>query len=115
MSDPVSAQSETLLDLKPGETGVVANVQLPAQIQQLLVRFGFVNGAEVRFSRSAPLGDPLLYSIEGSEVALRADTAVHIFIASRNGSKNGTSPNGTGNVYASKAQKTSSTKDRGAR
>ncbi len=80
---PTTPQPETLLSLKPGEAAIIDTFQLPEQIKQLLVRFGFITGAEVRFSRPAPLGDPLLYTIEGSDVALRADTARRILITKR--------------------------------
>ena len=68
-----------LSDLQPGETAVIENVALPEAEQQLLVRFGFFDGAEVRCSRRAPLGDPIVYSLDGSEIALRTETACRIF------------------------------------
>lgn len=83
VSSPVLPQSASLLDLRPGETGVIDSLELPDQVQQMLLRFGFVAGAEVRFSRSAPLGDPLLYTIEGTDVALRAETARRILLLPR--------------------------------
>ncbi len=69
-----------LTDLKPGMAGIVQRLDLPAQVQQMLLRFGFTEGAEVRFSRRAPLGDPWLFSVDGTDVALRAETAQHILI-----------------------------------
>jgi ferrous iron transport protein A len=66
-------------ELKPGETAVIEEVALPEAERQLLMRFGFFDGAEVRCSRRAPLGDPTVYSVDGSEVALRAETACRIF------------------------------------
>jgi Fe2+ transport system protein FeoA len=68
-----------LSDLEPGETAVIEDVTLPEAEQQLLIRFGFFDGAEVRCSRRAPLGDPIVYSLDGSEIALRAETACQIF------------------------------------
>jgi Fe2+ transport system protein FeoA len=66
-------------ELKPGETAVIEGVELPEAELQLLMRFGFFDGAEVRCSRRAPLGDPIVYSLDGSEVALRIETACRIF------------------------------------
>jgi len=66
-------------ELKPGETAVIEDVALPESERQLLIRFGFFDGAEVRCSRRAPLGDPVVYSLDGSEVALRTETACRIF------------------------------------
>jgi len=66
-------------ELEPGETAVIEEVALPESERQLLIRFGFFDGAEVRCSRRAPLGDPIVYSVDGSEVALRTETACQIF------------------------------------
>jgi len=68
-----------LSDLEPGQVAVIKDVALMEAEQQLLIRFGFVDGAEVRCSRRAPLGDPIVYSLDGSEIALRAETACRIF------------------------------------
>ena len=68
-----------LSDLKPGEIAVIEEMALPESERQLLMRFGFYEGAEIRCSRRAPLGDPVVYSVDGSEVALRTETACRIF------------------------------------
>jgi ferrous iron transport protein A len=68
-----------LSDLELGETAVIEEVALPEVERQLLMRFGFFDGAEVRCSRRAPLGDPIVYSVDASEVALRTETACRIF------------------------------------
>ena len=68
-----------LSELEPGEAAVIDEVALPEAEQQLLMRFGFFDGAEVRCSRRAPLGDPVVYSLDGSEIALRTETACRIF------------------------------------
>jgi len=68
-----------LSELEPGEAAVIEHVALPETERQLLIRFGFFGGAEVRCSRRAPLGDPIVYSLDGSEVALRTETVCRIF------------------------------------
>lgn len=68
-----------LSDLEPGETAVIEDVALPEEERQLLIQFGFFDGAEVRCSRRAPLGDPIVYLLDGSEIALRTETACRIF------------------------------------
>ena len=70
-----------LSDLEPGEAAVIEGVALPELEQQVLIRFGFFDGAEVRCSRRTPLGDPIVYSLDGSEVALRTETACRIFVS----------------------------------
>ncbi len=69
-----------LLDLELGEGGTIGHISLPAADQQFLMRVGFVPGVQVKFSRRAPLGDPSVYSVDGTEVALRAETASRIMV-----------------------------------
>jgi len=69
-----------LTDLEVGEGGSIDHIALPPYDQQFLMRIGVVRGAEVRFSRRAPLGDPSVYSVDGTEIALRAETASYIFV-----------------------------------
>jgi ferrous iron transport protein A len=69
-----------LADLEPGQAGVIDEIDLPREIQQFLLRFGFSTGVEIKVSHRAPFGDPTAYRIEGAEIALRAETARHIFV-----------------------------------
>ena len=69
-----------LADLEPGQAGVIDEIALPKETQQFLLRFGFSPGVAIRVSRRAPLGDPTAYRIDGAEIALRAETARHIFV-----------------------------------
>jgi ferrous iron transport protein A len=73
--------SLTLSDLEPGVAVEIEKMELPESEQQFLLPFGFFIGAEVRCLRRAPLGDPIVYSLEGSEIALRAETACQIFVS----------------------------------
>ena len=69
-----------LADLEPGQAGVIDEIDLPSETQQFLLRFGFSPGVEIKVSRRAPFGDPTAYRIDGAEIALRAETARHIFV-----------------------------------
>lgn len=69
-----------LIDLEIGEAGTIDHISLPPADEHFLMRIGLVPGAQVRFSRRAPLGDPSVYSVDGTEIALRAETARHIMI-----------------------------------
>ena len=64
-----------LSDLKVGETGVLVALDLPESVQNHLMHMGFVPDAEVTVLRRAPAGDPIVYSIDGLEIALRHETA----------------------------------------
>ena len=69
-----------LTDLAVGEAATIDHISLPPGDQQFLMRIGFVPGVQVRFSRRAPLGDPSVYSVDGNEIALRAETASQIMV-----------------------------------
>jgi Fe2+ transport system protein FeoA len=69
-----------LLELEIGESGTIDHISLPPADEHFLMRIGLVPGAQVRFSRRAPLGDPSVYSVDGTEIALRAETARHIMV-----------------------------------
>jgi len=69
-----------LIDLQPGEAATIDHISLPPADEHFLMRIGLVPGAQVQFSRRAPLGDPSVYSVDGTEIALRAETARHIMV-----------------------------------
>src|SRR5271157_5840450 len=69
-----------LTDLEVGEAGTIDHISLPPSDEQFLMRIGFVPGVQVKFSRRAPMGDPSVYSVDGAEIALRAETASHIMV-----------------------------------
>ena len=71
-----------LADLEPGQAAVIDEIALPTETQEFLRRFGFSPGVEIKVSRRAPFGDPTAYRIDGAEIALRAETARHIFVVS---------------------------------
>lgn len=73
----ISAPS-ALADLREGEAGVVERLDLPADVARRLMEMGFLPGAEVTAARSAPGGDPRVFRVDGSEIALRRETAQHI-------------------------------------
>ena len=70
----------TLGDLRRGEEAVISGLSLPDGVNQRLMELGFLPGAHVRAGRSAPGGDPLVFDVDGSQVALRRETAVHIAV-----------------------------------
>ena len=70
-----------LTELRPGESGVIEGFTLPNETQEALARFGFVAAIEITVVRRAPMGDPSVYGVDGSEVALRAETARGILVS----------------------------------
>jgi ferrous iron transport protein A len=78
----LSFKSETrkLADLREGETGVIERIELPDDLAMRLMELGFLPGTTITAARSAPGGDPRVFRVDGSEVALRKETAAHLVL-----------------------------------
>jgi ferrous iron transport protein A len=69
-----------LADLREGEAGVIDRIDLPADFATRLMELGFLPGSSVTAARCAPGGDPRVFRVDGSEVALRKDTAARLLL-----------------------------------
>jgi len=67
--------SATLVDLRRGDAAVLDRIDLPHEDARRLMELGFLPGATVTAGRSAPGGDPRVFQVDGSEIALRRETA----------------------------------------
>jgi len=67
--------SATLVDLRRGDAAVLDGIDLPGEDARRLMELGFLPGARVTAGRSAPGGDPRVFQVDGSEIALRRETA----------------------------------------
>ena len=65
----------SLDDLAAGESGVLSAIDLPEGDANRLMELGFLPGARITAARSAPGGDPRVFRVDGTEFALRRDTA----------------------------------------
>lgn len=68
----------TLADLPVGAGGVLRTLDLAPDQAQYLMELGFLPGVRVTAIGSAPGGDPRIYRVDGSDVALRRETARHL-------------------------------------
>jgi ferrous iron transport protein A len=75
--------ARTVADLALGESGVLAEFDVPKQLAGRLMEHGFLPGAAVRAVRTAPGGDPRVFRVDGSEVALRLETARRLRLKER--------------------------------
>jgi Fe2+ transport system protein FeoA len=73
MTGPTTNPSSTLCDLAVGESGILEDFDMPQSIAEHLMNLGFVPGLEVLVARSGPGGNPRVYRVDGTEVALRRD------------------------------------------
>jgi ferrous iron transport protein A len=69
------SRSRALSDLRTGEQGILHNLDLPEDQALRLMELGFLPGATVAAALEAPGGDPRVYRVDGSEFALRRETA----------------------------------------
>jgi Fe2+ transport system protein FeoA len=72
--------TRTLAQLPEGESGVLDRLDLPDDIARRLMELGFLPGHIIVPARSAPGGEPRVYRVDGSEVALRRETASHLIL-----------------------------------
>jgi Fe2+ transport system protein FeoA len=69
-----------LITLKRGEPGILDRIELPESDARRLMEMGFLPGHTVIPALSAPGGDPRVYQVDGSEIALRRETARHLIL-----------------------------------
>jgi ferrous iron transport protein A len=69
-----------LADLRRGEKAIITGFDLPEDFSRRLMELGFLPGGLVKAGRTAPGGDPRIFEVDGSEVALRRETARQILI-----------------------------------
>ncbi len=70
----------TLADLPAGQRCILDRLDLPEDVGRRLMELGFLPGNEVVPGRRAPGGGPRVFRVDGSEVALRHETAARLFV-----------------------------------
>jgi ferrous iron transport protein A len=76
-----SSNPGVLCDLRVGDRAIVRELELDHSIAEHLMNLGFVPGLEVSVERSGPGGDPRVYRVEGTEVAIRRELSRHIHVS----------------------------------
>lgn len=69
---------DSLVELREGEHGILDCLDVPDEIARRLMELGFLPGTRVTAGQSAPGGDPRVFRVDGSEIALRRETAAHL-------------------------------------
>ncbi len=70
----------SLEELRLGEHGVLERLDLPEDVSRRLMELGFLPGSRVTAAMSAPGGDPRVFRVDGSEIALRRETAARLIL-----------------------------------
>ena len=71
--------AQTVSEMKPVETGVIAHVD-DEQIAIKLMEMGFLPGTAIRFNFAAPFGDPVCVTVSDYDLSLRIEEASTITI-----------------------------------
>jgi Fe2+ transport system protein FeoA len=86
-----SSQTEmphaSLVDLRKGDAAILDCIDLPTDDARRLMELGFVPGIRITAGLSAPGGDPRVFQVDGSEIALRRDTARRLKVRSESSVK----------------------------
>lgn len=79
----VAANQPVLAELPAGGTAEIVGLtpETPPEVRTRLTHLGFSPGATVTKLRDAPLGDPGLYRLLGSDTCLRRREASYIEVA----------------------------------
>jgi ferrous iron transport protein A len=70
----------TLLDLRRGDAAILDAIDLPGDDARRLMELGFLPGTRITAGLSAPGGDPRVFQVDGSEIALRRETAKRLTV-----------------------------------
>ena len=76
----VNCDARRLAELRNGETGVLESMDLPDDVARRLMELGFLPGHKVTPAHTAPGGDPRVFRVDGSEIALRRETASRLWV-----------------------------------
>lgn len=74
-----SADTFTLAELGPGQSGCVVKIE-DDTIGHNLAAMGLVKGTTVSVERSAPMGNPRIYSVMGYRLSLRNEDASKVLL-----------------------------------
>jgi ferrous iron transport protein A len=77
-----ATHARNLTELKRGEHGILERIDLPEDDARRLMEMGFLPGHIITPAHAAPGGDPRVFRVDGSEVALRRETAIKMILRS---------------------------------
>ncbi len=79
-ASPEVAAFASLSDVRLGETAILGDFDLEDTVADHLMNLGFIPGTEITAAHTGPGGDPRVYRVERTEVALRRDVTDRISV-----------------------------------
>ncbi len=76
----IFSQEFCLIHALPKRTYKIVRCTLPADVRVRLAQLGLVKNAVVTINGKAPLGDPIILTIQGYLLCLRTEQAKHFFV-----------------------------------
>ncbi len=70
----------TLAQLKKGQSAKVISMDQDNAVCQKLLNFGVLPQRRVRYVKSAPMGDPLEFEVEGTHFSVRRQDAQTVLV-----------------------------------
>lgn len=70
----------SLNDLKIGEYAIIRAVEGNEKLAKRLCALGCIEGTRIKLKRIAPLGDPIIVSLRGFDLAIRKKDADKIYL-----------------------------------
>ena len=78
MHQKVAEIKRSLSNLKKGDTGIVSSLEGAHSLAMRLRETGFTPGTPVKMVMKTPFGDPVIYELRGTHIALRKNEAACI-------------------------------------
>lgn len=69
-------------ELKSGNTAIIKCISGDEKLAKRLLALGCIEGTQVKVKRTAPLGDPIVFSVRGFDLAIRKNDAENIKVDS---------------------------------
>ncbi len=76
----MSLPEKSLAQLRIGDQAILERFDLPEEMSLRLMQMGMIPGALVEAAHIAPAGDPTVYRVDGTEIALRRETCLNIHV-----------------------------------
>ena len=71
----------SICDLKLGERAVINKIDGNNKLSKRLSALGLIEGTEIELKRIAPLGDPIVITLLGFDLAIRKKDAKNILLS----------------------------------